>query len=192
MKKPLPDLVPAKNLDMKTLLTEVKRVSSPVFSPDCQRIAFVLSVYNTGKDKIIKNIWMMDCNGGNLKQLTNSESDSAPCWSEDSDKIAFLSSREGKPQILLIDVNGGEASRITDIGTGVSSFKWSADNKFFIFLSEVDFNAKDDQDQEKVKEAGANSKNKAKIYKNLGYSPGVQYVNDLRPHLFSSDWPIKK
>ncbi len=181
-----------KKIELKGLLTEVKEISSPVFSPDGNRLAFVLSNYNLENNKNIRNIWVMDCDGNNLKQLTNSDRDSSPCWSKDGSKIAFLSSRKDKSQIWLIDTGGGEASQITDISTGVSSFEWSADNKFFTFMSYVNFNAGDDQEQKKIAEAEKKLPTKAKIYKNLGYRTGAGYLNGLRSHLYSVNLTDKK
>ncbi len=188
----IPVSLRAQGLGMKELFSAAKGISSPVFSPDGKRIAFVLSGYDPGNGKIVRNIWIMDGDGGNLKQLTNSGEDLSPCWSGDGREIAFLSARKGVFQIWIIKIDGGEASQITDVSTGISSFEWSGDNKFFVFMSYVNFNAKNDQEQKKLDEDEEKSPVKARVYNNLGYRSDMQYVNDLRPHLFSVNLADKK
>jgi|SRR5579859_15126 len=71
--------------------------SSPVWSPDGSKIAFVSNRALDGRDAgmIIENIWLMDANGEGVKALTKlSAADSyQPTWSPDSRRIAFLSTR---------------------------------------------------------------------------------------------------
>src|SRR5207253_1121130 len=60
--------------------------------------------------------------------------DASPQWSPDGRRIAFLSTRRGKPQIFLIPVDGGEARPLTALPQGVGSGPaWSPDGQRIAF-----------------------------------------------------------
>ncbi|MCP2521160.1 S9 family peptidase, partial [SCandidatus Aminicenantes bacterium Aminicenantia_JdfR_composite] len=68
--------------------------------------------------------------------MTNSpKRDYYPRWSPDGSKIAFLSDRDGKTQIWIINPFGGEAEKLTNSKTGVKSFKWFPDSKKIAYLA---------------------------------------------------------
>ncbi len=73
----------------------------PSFSQDGKRLAFV-----NGMEKIRPELFVIDVNGGNLKQLTyNLDGDTLPCWSMDDKKILFTGFRKGSFQICEIQLN---------------------------------------------------------------------------------------
>ena len=64
-----------------------KGESSPIFSPDGKRIAFISS--RDGKDNDNDNLYVMSASGGEARQLTNiSTGVSGPLWSPDGKAIA--------------------------------------------------------------------------------------------------------
>ena len=100
-------------------------ISSPQLSPDGQHIAYVISAKDKWDGKHTTNIWIVSNDGSKIMQLTNSDkSDRDPRWSPDCSKIAFLSFRSEKPQVYLINVNGGEAQELTQAEDGVTHFEW--------------------------------------------------------------------
>ncbi|HEX8127795.1 MAG TPA: S9 family peptidase, partial [Pyrinomonadaceae bacterium] len=80
--------------------------------------------------------------GGASYKLTNGErGESAPQWSPDSTRIAFLANRSApgpdapaRNQIWTIPVAGGEAERVTDEEAGVAQFRWSPDGKRLAYV----------------------------------------------------------
>ena len=76
------------------------------------------------------------------RQLTRAKkSSSAPAWSSDGRRLAFISDRSDKRQIYLINVEGGEAEPITtdakeSAPEGVNSFAWSRDGKTIAFSAQ--------------------------------------------------------
>ena len=73
----------------------------PSFSQDGKRLAFVNAM-----EKIRPELFVIDINGGNLKQLTyNLDGDTLPCWWMDDKKILFTGFRKGSFQICEIQLN---------------------------------------------------------------------------------------
>ncbi|MCH8906085.1 MAG: S9 family peptidase [Candidatus Heimdallarchaeota archaeon] len=75
----------------------------------------------------IKQINRLD---GSWRQFTGgSKKDMLPKISPDNSKLAFLSSRNGQPQLFLMEINGGEAIQATTLEKPVLDFDWSFDSK---------------------------------------------------------------
>ena len=67
------------------------------------------------------NIWRMDADGGNPKQLTNSGSDFRPDCSPDGKWIVYQrgDGASGKPTLWKVSVDGGDPVQLTDINSSV-------------------------------------------------------------------------
>jgi pimeloyl-ACP methyl ester carboxylesterase len=73
-------------------------------------------------------IYVIDADGGNLRQLTeNTVDDRGPAWSPDGTQLAFVSNRDtGLPndtEIYVMNADGSDPRRITDR----SGFEWGVD-----------------------------------------------------------------
>ncbi len=118
-------------------LMGLKTVMDAQISPDGSTVAYVESVPNLEKDKHNSDVWLISSDGGDPIQLTNSpDMDQNPRWSPDGKTLAFMTVRDGPPQIYLINPRGGEASQLTKSETGVQSFAWSPDGSRILYLSQ--------------------------------------------------------
>jgi len=105
---------------------KLKTVVDVRISPDGSRILYVVTEPNLKESNYNSDIWVVASRGGVPVKLTNGpKRDDTPRWSPNGKRIAFISDRDGKPQIWLINVEGGEASEVTDVKTGVAAFDWS-------------------------------------------------------------------
>jgi len=95
---------------------------------------------NKGEYKYVNQLWMMASDGSAAPtQLTTRENSSQPAWSPDGKELVFVRVTEGKPQLFLLSLNGGEPRQITRSKYGASSPKWSPDGKQILFTASVSF-----------------------------------------------------
>lgn len=98
--------------------------SAPRVSPDGANCVFVRTT-TTPADLSKKNcVFIVSLNTAPpnvVRQLTQGPQDSDPCWSPDSQSVAFLR----KDQIHVVSINAGEAYPITDFVIPISNLDWS-------------------------------------------------------------------
>ena len=82
-------------------------------------------------------IYLMDINGGMIRQLTiNEDVDFHPIWSPNGEEIAFVSDRYGDLEIFVMDLDGSNVRQLTS-NDGVSvDPDWSPDGTKIIFSSD--------------------------------------------------------
>jgi len=89
--------------------TESWASTEPAVSPRGDFVAF------TREDsKRRANIWRMDMDGANAKQLTDGENNFRPDVSPDGQWIVFSSQQGGKPVLMKVPSAGGAVSALTD------------------------------------------------------------------------------
>ncbi|MEV6746838.1 S9 family peptidase [Streptomyces sp. NPDC051080] len=106
----------------------------PALSPDGERVAYTLATQDAGNDRVIRSIWEVRAGGGPARRLTHGPADTAPRWSPDGARLAFL--RAGRLHLLSAD--GGEAVPIATpdrcpAGAGVPV--WSPDGTRIAFAA---------------------------------------------------------
>ena len=95
----------------------------PAWSHDGTRIAFSSDRGNPlGSDY---NIWVLDLETANLRQLTNNPAeDSMPSWSPDDKEIAFASTRDGGPSVWAVNVGDGTERKVFTASGHVDAPSW--------------------------------------------------------------------
>jgi len=130
----LPAAASAASVPSVDQLIELQRPQSTAISPDGGQVAYVVRTTNWSENAFETQIWIVAAQQGTARQLTNSvKSSSAPAWSKDGKRLAFLSDRTGKRQLYTIDPAGGEAAPLTSGEEGVSAFEWSPDGSQIAF-----------------------------------------------------------
>ncbi|MEZ4638130.1 MAG: hypothetical protein R2873_16945 [Caldilineaceae bacterium] len=96
----------------------------------------------------VKTLWLLSLDDGSSRQLTsNAANASLPAWSPDGRTVAFLSDRQGKTQIFLLPMDGGEARPLTSFTQGVTGRPtWSPDGSEIAFTAGPQDGPPDDAD----------------------------------------------
>src|SRR4051812_32324751 len=90
-------------------LYRIKSISDVHISPDGKAVTYVVTNSDLPRAKRESHIWLMDIDGRNVRQLTNSaKGESAPRFSPDGKSLLFISSRDGSANLYLIPLAGGE------------------------------------------------------------------------------------
>jgi TolB protein len=105
--------------------------SYPVLSPDGQKIVFESNRSGTSQ------VYLMDIDGGNLKQLTFHETrdNNCPVWSPDGKLIVFSSERDNDSEIYIMHADGSQQTRLTNQPGDDSHPHFSPDGNRIIFNS---------------------------------------------------------
>src|SRR5580704_16458034 len=120
-------------LDKETFF-QMESVTAPDISPDGSQIVFTREWTDTMKDQAAANLWLVGSNGDRPRELTQGAwRDSAPVWSPDGKRIAFLSTRSGTPQIHVMWADTREVSQLTHLDFAPSALRWSPDSKWIAF-----------------------------------------------------------
>lgn len=118
---------------------EIQRHGSPIFGrtpsflPD-GRIVYQGCVENAC------GLYLMDADGANPRQITESNDDTAPAPSPDGRKIAYMSSSSGYWQVNVVNADGTNQQRLTDDWYWNGLPVWSPDGQHIIFVSTRDEN----------------------------------------------------
>ena len=104
---------------------KIVRVADPQISPDGKTIALVVSRTNFDEDRYDPELVLIDVATRTQRVMTRDRRGlTQPRWSPNGSQLAFLATADGKPQVFLLSVDGGDAWQLTKSATGVQQFAW--------------------------------------------------------------------
>ncbi|KHL17228.1 dipeptidyl aminopeptidase/acylaminoacyl peptidase [Mumia flava] len=150
----------------------------PALSPDGTTVVHVVRTPDREADRDTYALWRVPATGGEARQLTRGVADTAPAWSPDGTRIAFLRSEDGPAQVWLLPVDGGEPEQVTTLPLGAGAPEWSPDGARIAFCAPVDL-------------AGAGERPDTaapRATERLGYkADGSGFLGTLRSHVHVLD-----
>ncbi|HCT31326.1 MAG TPA: peptidase S9 [Bacteroidales bacterium] len=137
------------------------RLGETAISPNGSLAAYTVSYYSIEQNKSNSDLFIMNIDGSNKKQLTSTSAhEFNPAWINDS-KIAFISTEGETAQIWTINADGSDQQKVSSYESDINGFQISPKGDKILFFSEVKID-----------------KNTADIYPDLPKSSGMM-INDL-------------
>ncbi|HKK70851.1 MAG TPA: S9 family peptidase [Candidatus Krumholzibacteria bacterium] len=168
------------------VLWEMDRVGSPVISPAGGHVVVPVTHWDTETDESETRLWLLSTDGGVQRPLTQTgASAGSPVFSPDGAALAFTSKRDedDAAQIYLLPMDGpGEATRLSEVPTGVSALRWVGEHLYFVSRVWPD---KTWEEMAEQVEADRESKVSAHQWNALPYSHWDHWIDeDRQAHVF--------
>jgi len=114
-------------------------VGAPTLSPDGRFAVVAVSAPDLEQNEYVSSLWIIASDGAAPpRRFTYGRHDTAPRFSPDGRWIAFLRAEpEGKPQLHVLPVEGGDARRLTDLHLGAGAAAWAPDSRRIAFSARV-------------------------------------------------------
>lgn len=171
------------------LITAV-RVADPQLSPDGTRALFVRTTTDGKSGKRNADIWSVPADGSAAPKelIGGGSSENTPRYAPDGRRIAFISSRDGAPQIYVADANGGGVRKVTNLAMGVQPpLVFSGDGSHVAFVSDVYPECTDEACNKRKSEEAEKSPVKVHRLTRLLYRHWDEWRENIRHHVFVAD-----
>lgn len=206
--KPIPRVVPAAALALVPVLAAaqppgawkepvshealwaMKRVGSPVPSPDGKRVVFPVTEPSYDEKKESSDLWIVGTDGQEKpRRLTAAKGGGgAPSWSPDSRRIAFSAKRDDDEvsQIYVMDVaGGGEAQRLTSSPLAARAPLWSPDGAWILYQASAYPGTADAASNRRIAAERKDAKSKVRVYESFPIRRWDKWLDDTQSRLFA-------
>jgi dipeptidyl aminopeptidase/acylaminoacyl peptidase len=166
----------------------MKRVSSPVPSPDGRWVVFSVTDPSYDEKKETADLWIVPADGSAPpRRLTSAKgTESAPSWSPDGRRVAFAAKREDDEvnQIYVIDVaGGGEARRVTSAPLAARAPLWSPDGASILYQTAAYLGAAGNEANKKIATERKDAKSKVRVYDSFPIRRWDKWLDDTQSRL---------
>jgi dipeptidyl aminopeptidase/acylaminoacyl peptidase len=109
--------------------------SDPQIRPDGRVVAYVRVSFDVMTDRARRAIWLIDAETAEQTPLvTGAGSHTAPRWSRNGDRLAYVSTAEGgRPQLYVRWMHSGEEARLAELVSAPDDLAWSPDGNWIAF-----------------------------------------------------------
>lgn len=129
------DVVPLRPAD----IFELEWAEDPRISPDGSRIVYARRWMDIQTDNRRSTLWLLASDGDKHRPITGLDVDAwSARWSPSGDRLAFVASRDGKPQLYVRWMDSGETTRLAQLESGPRSISWSPNGTRIAFVMDVE------------------------------------------------------
>jgi dipeptidyl aminopeptidase/acylaminoacyl peptidase len=163
------------------------RIADPQLSPDGRSVVYVRTTTDPKSGARNADIWSVPADGsGAAKELIGgAKSENTPRFSADGKRLAFISTRDGAPQVFVANADGSGVRKVTDLAKGVMPpLVFSPDGSKVAFVSDVYPDCADEACNRKRAEEA--EKNPVKVHRltRLLYRHWDEWRENVRHHVF--------
>ncbi len=120
------------------VLLKFGRVSDHQLSPDEKTVIYGVTRYDVVTNLKMTDIFSIPTEGGNPIKLSDSKySCTNQRFIPGTEFIAFLSSESGSAQIWIMNKDGGNKRKMSEIQDGIAGFEFAPDGKHLFYLRDV-------------------------------------------------------
>lgn len=117
---------------------DLELATDPQLSPDERWIVYVRGFADRMTDRRYSNLWLRATTGKEHRPLTSgSFSDTGPVFSPDGTRLAFVSNRDGSPQVWMLWLDNEKMARISNLPAAPSNLVFSPDGSQIAFSMQV-------------------------------------------------------
>ena len=112
--------------------------ADPQISPDGESVVYVRQYADIMTDKRYSNLWIVRIATSEHRPLTTGHyNDNSPRWSPDGGRLAYISDRDGTPQVYVRWMDNGQTAPVTHLTEPPVGLAWSPDGTRLAFTKIV-------------------------------------------------------
>lgn len=112
-------------------------LSSGLLSPEGDALIFGKRTLSWKDNKYETRYYYSSTDGKDQYQYIGEDGASSLAYSPDGKFLSFMRSVDKKRQIFVMRTSGGEAIQLTKHKNSISSYQWSSDASFIVFVSDI-------------------------------------------------------
>jgi dipeptidyl aminopeptidase/acylaminoacyl peptidase len=129
---------PAKPIFKPLDIFDLQWVSDPQISPDGRSIAYVRMSFDIKTDRPRGVVWLVGADGRHSRPLSSAATSTAPRWSPDGTRIAYLGAgTDASTQLFVYWIESGATAAVSNFTETPSSLAWSPDGRWLAFTMPV-------------------------------------------------------
>lgn len=116
----------------------LETASDVQISPDGRRVVYVRTSYDIMTDHPRANLWSVSTDGSDHTPLrSDARNHRSPRFSPDGERLAYISTAEGSPQLFMRWMNSGQTALLTNLTESPRNLTWSPDGRMLAFTQFV-------------------------------------------------------